>query len=156
MSQDPHNSAQNPNAGPGYETADVHVAPITKFMIALVGLMFVGMILGWMSFKMLDFKRNMDNADLKSTKMQEVRHVPPGPLLQVTNHGDLLDFRAKQALDVEGHATWLDKNAKVVRLPIEQAIELVSERGLPVFKGEAVTATAKDAAETKPEPKPKK
>jgi hypothetical protein len=132
--------SHNPNAGPGYETTDVHIAPITKFMIGLVLLMFIGMILGWMSFKALDFKQNMDYADLRSTKIQETRSVPTGPLLQVTNHDDLTDFRAEQAKDVAGHATWLDKNAKVVRLPIDRAIDLVSERGMPIFKAEPAPA----------------
>lgn len=136
--------SHNQNAGPAYETTDVHVAPITKFMIGLVMLMFIGMFLGWLSFKALDFKQSMDYADLKSTKIQETRRIPSGPLLQVTNHDDLLDYRAEQAKDVDGHATWLDKNAKVVRLPIGRAIDLVSERGLPVFQGEAAPAAANE------------
>jgi hypothetical protein len=140
MSQ--HGSHNDHNAGPGYETTDIHVEPITKFMIGLVALMFIGMFLGWAAFRLLDFKQGMDYADLKSTKIQEVRRIPAGPLLQVTNHGDLVDYRAEEAKDVSGHATWLDKNAKVVRLPIERAIDLVSERGLPVFRGESVPPPA--------------
>jgi hypothetical protein len=140
----------NPNAGPGYETTDVHIAPITKFMIGLVLLMFIGMILGWMSFRALDFKQSMDYADLKSTKIQETRRVPTGPLLQVSNHDDLIDFRAEQARDVTGHATWVKDSAKTaVRLPIARAIELVSERGLPVFKSESAQIAAKEVAAKK-------
>jgi len=109
----------------------------------------LGGILGFVSFKLLQFRENMNYADMKSTKLQETRTRPPGPLLQVTNHDDLIDYRAEQAKGVDGHATWLDKNAKVVRLPIERAIELVSERGLPVFKAEAAPAGDKAPAEGK-------
>jgi hypothetical protein len=153
MSHDPHS---NPNAGPGYETTDVHIAPITKFMVGLVMLMFLGMILGWLSFKLLDFKQNMDYADMKTTTLQNTRQIPTGPLLQVTNHGDLLDFRAEQAKDVSGHATWLDKNAKVVRLPIDRAIELISERGLPVFKGDVNAVSANQEKPKAEKPKAEK
>jgi len=138
MSQ--HETHSNPNAGPGYETADVHVAPISKFIIGLVCLMFLGMFLAWLSFKLLHFRYEMNYADMKSTKLQETRQIPPGPLLQVTNHDDLLSFREQESKEVKGHATWLDKNAKVVRLPIDRAIDLVSERGLPEFKNETAPA----------------
>ena len=144
-----HSNAHPKTDGPGYETRDVEVKPITKFMFGLVGLMVLGGILGFISFKLLEFRENMTYADMKATKLQETRTIPPGPLLQVSNHDDLIDYRVDQAKDVDGHATWLDKNAKVVRLPIARAIELVSERGLPVFQSSAAPAGDKATAEGK-------
>ena len=151
MSQ--HNSHSNPaplpaGPGPGYETEDVHVSAISKFMVGLVLLMFLGAVLGWISFKLLDFRQKMNYADMKTTQLQETRVVPPGPLLQVSNHDDLLTFRGQETNEVNGHATWLDKNAKVVRLPIDRAIDIVAERGLPVFKAEGAPGPA-PAAEGK-------
>jgi hypothetical protein len=141
MSQ--HTAANSdPANGPGYETTDVQVGAISKFIVGLVLLMVVGGVLGFISYKLLDFRQKMTYADMKATPMQEKRVVPPGPLLQVTNHDDLLTFREEEAEKVNGHATWADKgkNAKIVRLPIDRAIELVSQRGLPVFKAESAPA----------------
>lgn len=147
MSQ--HTAHTTPTNGPGYETADVHVGPITKFMVGLVFLMVLGAILGGLSFYVLKIYTQDDRTKLQITTMQEKRVLPPEPRLQVSNHDDLLTFRAKEAGEVSGHATWLEngKNAKLVRLPIDRAIELISERGLPVFKSEAAPAAA--AAEGK-------
>ena len=119
-----------------YETTDVHTGPIYKFVFALVGLMLAGIVVAYGIFTVLELKQTEDYQNLRTTTMQEKSQRPPGPLLQVTNHDDLLQFRADQAKDVDGHATWLDKNAKVVRLPISRAIDLVAEHGLPVFKAE--------------------
>jgi hypothetical protein len=132
---------QTVHAGPGYETSDVHTGPIYKFIFALVLLMVFGIVIAIAIFWGLYGAYTEDYAQMKTTAMQDTRQVPPGPLLQVSNHQDLLDFREVQARQVSGHATWLDKNAQVVRLPIERALELVSERGLPNFQATAAPAT---------------
>jgi hypothetical protein len=136
------------NSGAGFETTDVHVRPIGGFIIGLIGLMVFGIVIAVGVFYGLKFRDDFNYAEMKPTALQEKRQIPNGPLLQVTNHDDLLNFRAKEAKEVGGHATWLDKNAKVVRLPIDRAIDLVAERGLPVFKG-----TENSAAPAAPEAK---
>jgi hypothetical protein len=56
--------------------------------------------------------------------------LPPEPRLQTDPHGDLLRLRQSedQILNTYG---WVDRNAGVVRIPIEQAMKLTVERGLP-------------------------
>ena len=56
--------------------------------------------------------------------------LPPEPRLQTDPHGDLLKLRESedQLLNTYG---WVDRNAGVVRIPIEQAMKLTVERGLP-------------------------
>ena len=42
---------------------------------------------------------------------------------------DLAAFRAKEDAKLHGYA-WVDKDAGVVRIPIERAMEMIAERGL--------------------------
>jgi hypothetical protein len=57
---------------------------------------------------------------------------PPSPRLQVTPVLDLAAFRGRenQVLDTYG---WVDKERGVARIPVEEAMRLVAERGLPQF-----------------------
>jgi hypothetical protein len=55
---------------------------------------------------------------------------PPEPRLQTTPRQDLADLRAKED-DMLTSYGWVDKNAGVVRIPIDAAMKLTLERGLP-------------------------
>ena len=56
--------------------------------------------------------------------------VPPEPRLQNNPREDLRELRAKED-ELLGSWGWVDKNAGVVRIPIDDAMKLTIERGLP-------------------------
>jgi hypothetical protein len=56
--------------------------------------------------------------------------LPPEPRLQTNPRQDLIDLRARED-EVLSSYGWVDKNAGVVRIPIEQAMTLTVQRGLP-------------------------
>jgi hypothetical protein len=56
--------------------------------------------------------------------------LPPEPRLQTNPKQDLRDLRALEA-DTLDHYSWVDRNGGVVRIPIENAMRLTLERGLP-------------------------
>jgi hypothetical protein len=60
---------------------------------------------------------------------EDVR-VPPEPRLQVDPRQDLSDYREREAALLAGYR-WTDKNAGVVRLPIDEAMKRIVESGLP-------------------------
>jgi hypothetical protein len=62
------------------------------------------------------------------------REAPPEPRLQTTPAPDLAAFRAGEDAKLHGYA-WVDKPTGVVRIPIERAMELIVERGLPATSG---------------------
>lgn len=70
--------------------------------------------------------------------------LPPEPRLQTTPKEDLETLREHQHQALEGFE-WVDKNAGVVRIPIEQAMKMTLERGLPARAASAETP-AQDAA----------
>lgn len=54
----------------------------------------------------------------------------PAPRLQVDPAADLAAFRAAEASELSSYA-WEDRAAGVVRIPIDRALALTAERGLP-------------------------
>ena len=57
--------------------------------------------------------------------------MPPEPRLQQYPDSDISDFRASEERRLHGYG-WVSKEAGVVHIPIEDAIRLTVERGLPV------------------------
>jgi hypothetical protein len=56
--------------------------------------------------------------------------VPPEPRLQTNPREDLAELRAKEDERLTSYG-WVDKNAGVVRIPIDEAMKLTLQRGLP-------------------------
>jgi hypothetical protein len=56
--------------------------------------------------------------------------LPPEPRLQTTPRVDLQQLRAREEEKL-GTYQWVDRSAGIVRIPIDQAIKLTLERGLP-------------------------
>jgi len=66
--------------------------------------------------------------------------VPPAPRLQVTPERDLAAFRAQEDA-ILGSYAWVEKDRGIARIPIDEALRIVAERGLPTFP-----TTEEDAA----------
>ncbi|TAK18354.1 MAG: hypothetical protein EPO35_01520 [Acidobacteria bacterium] len=67
--------------------------------------------------------------------------MPPPPNLVTDEPGTLKKFQATEEETLHTYG-WMDKNAGVVRLPIDRAKELLLERGLPAV-GDAPAEPAK-------------
>ena len=64
-----------------------------------------------------------------------VRLRAPGPQrLQASERQEMIDFRAREDKTLRSYE-WVDHNAGVVRIPIDQAIKLTLEQGLPSREG---------------------
>lgn len=59
--------------------------------------------------------------------------LPPQPRLQQSPPRDLKDLRAREDWELN-HYHWIDKNNGTVAMPIEQAMRIVAERGIPPQK----------------------
>ena len=60
---------------------------------------------------------------------QETR-LPPEPRLQTDPRGDLRELRAHEDAVLSTYG-WVDKAAGVVRIPIDEAMRITAQRGLP-------------------------
>ena len=64
------------------------------------------------------------------TPFESARALPPEPRLQVAPAEDLHSYLQAQREALNGYG-WVNKEAGVVRIPIDRAMELLLARGLP-------------------------
>ena len=70
----------------------------------------------------------------------------PQPRLQPDPPADLNKFRVQEEEILNSYG-WADQQAGVAHIPIEQAIDIIAARGLPVRQGGETPATAAQAAQ---------
>ncbi|HEV2197858.1 MAG TPA: hypothetical protein VGR55_19900 [Candidatus Acidoferrum sp.] len=66
------------------------------------------------------------------------KDYPPEPRLQgvpghVTDPQKDLRYKLKADIDANEQLQWLDKNAGIAQIPVEDAMKIVAEKGLPSF-----------------------
>ena len=59
-----------------------------------------------------------------------IEHRPPGPNLQVDPRQQLLDLQTEEESTLTTYG-WIDKASGVTRVPIDRAMDLLVEQGLP-------------------------
>ena len=109
----------------GLETTDVNVWAVGKFAIGLVIVCVVSIAL---LFGLLKFFQSREETAVANT-VEPVK-IFPEPQLQKTPVLDLKAIRAEEDKLLSGYA-WVDPKKGVVRIPVAQAIEVLSKRGLP-------------------------
>jgi hypothetical protein len=156
-----HDDEQHGSHGPkpeeidaslGYEPTDVRVTGIVVFLTALAIFVAVTGILCYGIGKVINAELNkQDGPNSKWTKTAEIRqlgNLPSSPELQnkmaeltqqfptprvQTDDGnqDVADLHLREDLLIENY-TRVDGKPGTVRIPIERAMELIAQRGLPV------------------------
>jgi hypothetical protein len=62
--------------------------------------------------------------------VNQAPRLPAAPRLQQIPSKELYDFRTKENEELQSYG-WVDKNAGTVHIPIDDAMRLILERGLP-------------------------
>jgi len=113
-----------------YETSDVSIAGIFRFGAGLLAVAVIVHLLIFALFRHFESRESARvPAEYPLARSQEDR-VPPEPRLQTDPRQDLSDLRAKED-EWLGSYGWVDRNAGVVRIPIDVAMKLTLDRGLP-------------------------
>lgn len=121
--------SQNTPAPPaGYETRDANVRGVFNFLVVLTVVLVLTFIVCWGLFRYLSAH---PEEPASVSPFAETRQLPPGPQLQVNPRQDLLQYQEEQEKSLESYA-WENRSAGTVRVPIEQAMELLLRKGLPV------------------------
>jgi hypothetical protein len=110
----------------GHETTDVNVWAVGKFAIGLVVVCVVSIAL---LFGLLKFFQSREETSVANPV--EPTKMFPQPQLQKTPIPDLKAIRAEEDKLLNGYA-WVDQPKGVVRIPVDRAIEVLAQRGLPV------------------------
>ncbi|HET7104956.1 MAG TPA: hypothetical protein VFI20_12780 [Terracidiphilus sp.] len=136
----------------GYEQTDVRATGIVVFMVALAILVAVVGVVAYGVGKVADLRMAKEDGptskwsktvdvrelgDLPSNpqlqkKMEEITQQFPTPRLQEDDgFQDVADLHRREDLLLD-HYTWVNRAQGQVRIPIERAMELIAQRGLPV------------------------
>ena len=126
----PEHPEQLENPDVHHEESDVNIRAIFGFGAALLLVAVVVHLLIYVLFGYFDRRERIQAPAEYPLAESQGRREPPEPRLQVDPRQDLADLRAKEDEQLQSYG-WVDKNAGVVRIPIEAAMRLTLERGLP-------------------------
>lgn len=111
-----------------HELRDVNIRSVALFGIGLFVLILAALFAMDLLFDYLAARPEMGPPP---SPMALTREIPPVPRLQVSGAADLKQFREAEEKILNSYA-WVDRDAGMVRIPVDRAIELLAERGLPV------------------------
>ena len=148
----PHNTVP---AAQGFETRDANVGGVFTFLVVLAIVIIVAGLVCWGMFHY--FSANEMNQPATESPFSGERQLPLGPRLQVEPREDWLKFREEQQKSLETFE-WVNRSAGTARVPIEDAMQLLVKKGVPVQGQSPAPAPApgtdakKPAAEGNPKP----
>jgi hypothetical protein len=140
------------DASLGYESTDVGVTGIVVFLTALFIFVAVCGVLCYGIGKVFNaYMNKQDGPNTKWTKTADVRelgNLPSNPELQnkvaemtksfptprlLNDDGDqdVADLHAREDLLLDNY-TWVDQSKGTVRIPVDRAMEIIAQQGLPV------------------------
>jgi hypothetical protein len=126
----PHatDAAENPEVH--HEESDVNIRGVLMFGGALiVAAIVIHLVVGGL-FKYFDIREARQATPEYPLAAAQENRLPPEPRLQTNPRQDLADLRGREDQALAGYS-WVDRNAGIVRIPIDEAIKKTLERGLP-------------------------
>lgn len=133
----------------------IEFGAIMKAGVGLAVVTIASYLIVWAAFPLLRNQRDAAGAFRHYPLAEATQNrLPPEPRLQVDPKEELRLLRSTATQHLEGYG-WVDKSAGVARIPIEAAMKLTVERGLPSRGGAVAPTTAPTvapAAEATPAP----
>ncbi len=118
------------NADVQFEHSDVDASSLLKFLFWLVITTAVVVVVLWRLYFVFVAQEAARQPPPPVMKVDaEAMSVPP-PNLQTLPNLDLDAFRAREAGVLHTYG-WIDKDKGIVRIPIDEAMRILTERGLP-------------------------
>lgn len=114
----------------GVEKRDVSFPPIVLTSFILLAVVLLAFVTMWWLLSYLTHQNIERQGPISTVVVESRRAEPPEPRLQAHPLRDLVDLRAAENAILETYG-WVDRDAGVVRIPIERALELTAQRGLP-------------------------
>jgi hypothetical protein len=127
MSHSAHQDSHATNGKLGYETREVNIKLILLSTVAMVILVLVTCFI---TVGIFDFLNSHSETVAKVTSVPRPKEIPPEP--RVLEHPweqlPVLHETEDRVLNSYG---WMDQKTGVVRIPVDRAIDILAERGLP-------------------------
>lgn len=121
--------------GSQYEHTDIDPSIGYKFGVWLAVSMLVSAVIVYGTYVWLERATNArDEASRRYPVAVGTSQEPPAPRLQTQPFKDVYLLKSEQRAVLHGYG-WIDKATGVVHIPIERAMQLTLERGLPTRQG---------------------
>ncbi len=154
MTNDRHMNEQNQEVE--FEREDLGAKPIFTFLIVLaLGCLLVYFLLrgAYRYMNAYEERHQPAQSPLAPPAPADTRAVGPGdiakfaqPRLETDERQEINDFRLREDQRLSSYG-WIDQASGVVHIPIERAMELVAQRGLPTRMQTAETPPRKALAQ---------
>ncbi len=150
-----HGSGHEPekiDASLGYESRDVNIRGIIVFIVSMMVFVVVVAVVSYGVGKVLNAHLNKEDGPTskwsKTVDIRQLGNMPssaamqdkvanlmqqfPTPRLEVSDGEEAVaDLHAREDLLLD-HYTWINQSKGTVRIPIERAMEVLAQQGLPV------------------------
>ena len=112
-----------------HEESDINVRAVLGFAVALLVVgavihVLLALLFGYYTREAAQVPR------VFPMSADQQQQAPPEPRLQTNPQEDLRQLRAREDAALLGYE-WVDKSAGVARIPIDEAMKLIVQRGLP-------------------------
>jgi hypothetical protein len=121
--------------GSGHQTSDINVRAVTWAVIGLMISVIAVCVTVGVLFNL--FKRQYRSVSEPSGITTSGR-LPTAPRLQTNPTADLQRLLEAENAKLNSYG-WIDKSAGVIRIPIDRAMDLLAQRGLPARDGDHET-----------------
>jgi hypothetical protein len=156
--RNPNNPVSASTPQEGYEASDVSATGIAVFLASLLAFVVVFFVFCWGMGGVINNRlvkedgppnkwntletgganipKNMaSNPAMEQQQLQQLTQKFPTPRLEIDDgNQDLADLHERESL-LLNHYSWIDRGQGKVRIPVERAMELIAQRGLPVAAG---------------------
>jgi hypothetical protein len=165
----------NPHGHGAFEREDLSASGVVYFIFGVAVLGLVGLLLMTGFYKFLDARAGKEQPEVSplATKVStDTRKLPegyknpegfqsylkdafPAPRLEVDERTELNEDRIAEEEKLSSYG-YVDESHVTVRIPIERAMELLAQRGLPVHSESGASAKTHDTAQPKAKMKTEK
>jgi len=152
------NEQLNHGHGTEFESEDLSTRGVFAFMI---GLAVIGFVVYFIIVGMYRFLDNYERSQMATSSplmtskgaisrvvtqddMDKMFKDNGAPMLETNERGQFKDFLLNQENQLNSYG-WVDEKAGVAHIPIEQAMKLIEQRGLPVLPPDSIAAAASAA-----------
>lgn len=167
-----HETLQNGHGRDSFEQEDLSPVGVFYFMagLAIVGVLIYFIVVGMYRFLDAQDRKKQTppnpmaiqtGVDVRGTMpfseaLSKINQTFPKPVLEHSEMQQFNNVLEKQDQTLDSY-DWVDKDKGIVRIPIDKAMELLAQRGLPVLpQGAAAQAPSASANEPKAKPAAKK
>ena len=124
-------SNQDHHGQGGYERTDARAGATVRAGLTILGVMFLTALV---LVPMYRFLGRRERAEQKpaATVLKPDAVAPSFPRLVASEPAALAEFRAQEDAFLAAWG-WVEKDKGIARMPIDEAMKIVAERGLPTF-----------------------